>query len=499
MNSGIENYRRANLSIQPNLTNPTDIYKNFSSGLGGAQPQQSQQQHNQSQHQQHNQHNQSHQSQSNSFFVPTFPNQLEPQQVHNTTRQQDHLQMNPITTYLMDRSNLTNFTNPSVLSQIDLLEKDINNIFSNNITPDRLERLGSNIISNPQTYDSGSINPKHQMLGEYEKPNLIHNNISKNVFTEALQEYTIIIDSSDRDIGKYPNPFSYRVKFNGLPGSVDANIMKNFDYVKYVKLDTGIIPGRYYYVKQDTSLNQQDFGVVSTLNLNSNPRNSTFTLSSPDVSGNFAIVDITDISESNIITRHIKFCVVGIYPCQIDTNYEFVFSFTNPSNPVGTGTFTPDNYIARYKLTQYSLANDKYTLLYIDELNSPNENSTNDVVGKSFSVMFPDGCNGDLMYTSSGFIDKMFRFALLGQLNQMTISIANSNGVILKNSQQIYTDMNINSSKICTCTTDTNGYFVRNYSCACTYFRHPYYQKFQNTLIFRIGVIEPNIDKNIFS
>lgn len=88
---------------------------------------------------------------------------------------------------------------------------------------------------------------------------------------------------------------------------------------------------------------------------------------------------------------------------------------------------------------------------------------------------------------------------MLGQINQMTISILNSNGNLIKNSKENYTDLNISKSKTCTCTTDSNGYFIRNYSCVCTYFRHPFYQKFQNTLIFRIGVIEPNIDKNIFS
>lgn len=476
MNSGIENYRRANLAIQPNLTNPTDIYKNFSSSIN------------------HNL--------TNINPSPTFVNQFEhSQQIH----QQDQLQINPITPYILSRFNQTNQPNQpnqqnQVLSQIDLLEKDINNIFSNNITPDRLERLGTGIVTNGQIYDSGSLNPKHQMLGEYEKPTLIHNNVSKNVYNESLQEYTIIVDSTDRDIQKYPNPFSYRVKFNGLPGTPDANIMRKFDYVKYVKLDTGIIPARYYYVKQDTSLNTIDFNIVQNLNLVSNPPNSRFVLSSPDVSGTFAIIDISDISEpTNITTRLIRFCTTTPYPCQIDTTYEFSFTYTDPSNPTGSGTFAYNNYIARFKLTPYSLANDKYTLLYIDELSSPNENSTNEIVGKSFSVMFPDGCVGDIIYTSSGFIDKMFRFALLGQLNQMTISIANSNGQILKNSQEVYTDKYINPSKVCTCTTDTNGYFVRNYSCVCTYFRHPYYQKFQNTLIFRIGVIEPNIDKNIFS
>lgn len=434
MNSGIENYRRNNLAIPQSYNNPADLYKHIN--------------------------------------------------------QPDHRQMNPITPYIIPPNN------SPVLSQIDLLEKDINNIFTNNITSDRLDRLGTGIISNGINYDSGSHNPKHLMLGEYEQPKgLIHNNISKNVFTEALQEYTIIIDSSDRDIEKYPNPFSYRVKFNGVPGTKDANILRKFDYVKYVKLDTGIIPGRYYYVKQDTSLNDFDFSVVANLNLSTNPRNSTFQLGSFDVSGTFAIIDINDIDNN----RFIKFANVCVYPVTVDTVYEFSFNYSDPLDPVGSGTFKPNNQITRYKLQNYSLAHDKYTLLYIDELSSPNENATNDQVGKSFSVMFPDGCNCDIVYTSSGFIDKMYKFSLLGQLNQMTISIANSNGTILKNSEINYVDMHINRSKNCICTTDTNGYFIRNYSCACTYFRHPYYQKFQNTLIFRIGVIEPNIDKNIFS
>ncbi len=486
MNSGIENYRRTNLNIQSNLTNPADIYRNFNSQIigsnGSNQPQQQQIHQVQPQQQSHPDQN---------FLLVPNP-QVQQLQFQHPMHAHQFTQMSQISPFVPASNHPINS-----LSQIDLLEKDINNIFSNNITPDRLERLGSGIVANGQVYDIGSLNPKHQMLGEYEKPtNLIHNNISKNVYAETLQEYTIVVDSTDRDIAKYPNPFSYRVKFNGLPGTSDANVMRSFDYVKYIKLDTGIIPAKYYYVKQDTSLNSSDFNTVKTLNLTSNPPNSTFILASPDVSGSFAIIDITDVSGSTVKTRYIRFAIQTEYPTQVDTVYEFIFDFTeNPFTP----TYTANNYIARYKLQPYSLVYDKYTLLYIDELNSPNENSTNDAVGKSFSVMFPDGANGDILYTSSGFIDKMYRFALLGQLNQMTISIANSNGTVLKNSQENYIDKNIKPIKTCTCTTDTNGYFVRNYGCVCTYFRHPYYQKFQNTLVFRIGVIEPNIDKNIFS
>jgi hypothetical protein len=113
--------------------------------------------------------------------------------------------------------------------------------------------------------------------------------------------------------------------------------------------------------------------------------------------------------------------------------------------------------------------------------------------------MFPDGMNCDTLYTSTNFVDKVFKFSNLGILNQLTISILNSNGHLLKNSQQNYLDFNIPLNKYCNCLTETNGYFTRNYQCSCTYFRHPYYKKFQNILIFKIGVIENNIDTNIFN
>lgn len=484
MNSGIDNYRRTNVNIPQNNLNPSDFYKNMA---------------NQQIIYENDSNNQSifdkNVNKNYPYSVEQRPiyqsEEIDPRNIYGSSNQvpsSNQVQPN------------TQIPCNNILSEIDLLEKDIHNIFTNNITPDRLQRLGSADIKNGMKYEMESLNPVHQMLGTYKQPDdLLHNNISKNTYIETLQEYTIIIDSSDRDIEKYINPFFYRVKFTGLAGNNDATIMKKFDHVKYIKLDTGVIPTKYYYVKQDTSLNDADKSTVSNLNLTSNPANSTFSLSSLDISGYFAIIDITDVSGSTQFTRYIRFAGTQVYPNVVDTIYEFVFSFTNIANPIGTATFIENNYIARYKLQTYSLANDKYTLLYIDEFQNTNENSTNDIIGKSFSVMFPDGCNSDVLYTTSGFIDKMFKFALLGEINQMTVRILDSNGNQLKNSKEDYIDYNINSDKNCSCYTDTNGYFIRNYACSCTYFRHPYYQKFQNTLMFRIGIIEPDIDKNIFS
>jgi hypothetical protein len=418
-----------------------------------------------------------------------------------------------------------NIQSPTFIrSQLDVMEDDINKILNNNISTDRINRLGTSDINNGIEYDKNSLHPEHVMLSQYPKPEgLIQNNITNKTFAETLQEYSIIVDSSDRNIKKYPNPFNYRVYFNPVDGINDAFIPRKFNYVKYIKLDTGILPTKYYYVKQDASLNTINFTTVSGFNLTSNPLNSTFTLtgSGTDISGSFVIINIVDVpvdSSGNTYTRYIDFTVPYSYPQTVDVAYELSFTYngdsTNinngvkgipaiPNNPANNPIYTTNNgianYIAKYQLQNYNISLDKYSLLNIDEYLSDNENSTNTFVGNSFSVMFPDSGNCDYLYTSSGFIDKIFKFSNLGVLNQMTISISNSNGNLLTNWPQNYTDYNCNQSKTCTCQTNSNGFFVRDYQCCCTYMRHPYYQKFQNVLVFKIGVIENNIDNVIFS
>jgi len=94
--------------------------------------------------------------------------------------------------------------------------------------------------------------------------NLLHNNVGPVVLNEQITEYRINIDSLDRDIRVYPNPFDFKVKFNpssngivrtevkkrgklktindffdGQPG---PHIVRNFRNVKYIKLDNIVLP-----------------------------------------------------------------------------------------------------------------------------------------------------------------------------------------------------------------------------------------------------------------
>lgn len=382
------------------------------------------------------------------------------------------------------------------MSQLDLLEKDINMILEPTICDNSLDVGRNEVIETDYENDKA-----FEFNKDFNTDSLVDNNVSEKKRNEVLQDYFVTVDSNDRDITKYPNPFIYKVYFNSFT-SDDASITKSFDRVKSIKLETAILPTQYYFTRTDVSLNGSGDD-ITVRNLTDSFLNETFDLTSTDVSGTFAVVDVVDSLSDTTYTRSIKFADETIYPTVISSVYEYNFTFdasggTLPDNVHDSNTVYPSSI---YKFTQqtYSLMDNKYNLLYVDEFSYTNEYSTNDVVAKSFSIMFPDCKNTNVYYTTSKFKDKVYNFSNLGSVNRMTISLKDHVGNQLKNSYADYTDLDVPSTKTCSCYTDVDGYLTRNYRCACSYFRHPFYQHFQNILIFKISCYEVAIDKEIFN
>jgi hypothetical protein len=101
--------------------------------------------------------------------------------------------------------------------------------------------------------------PMIERMNYKNQNNLIHNNVGETVLDENIVEYRVYIDSVDRDVTVYPSPFNFTVKFNassksiihdvkfaGTPGPV---ISREFRNVKYIKLETIILPQFSKYIK----------------------------------------------------------------------------------------------------------------------------------------------------------------------------------------------------------------------------------------------------------
>lgn len=103
-----------------------------------------------------------------------------------------------------------------------------------------------------QGYDPKDMFNNHNFVN---KNDILHNNLNSILLNEEIREYSVMIDSKDRNYQVYPDPFCYEVKFGPLPKSrerINGKIVTyedpapiindNFINVRYIKLETAILP-----------------------------------------------------------------------------------------------------------------------------------------------------------------------------------------------------------------------------------------------------------------
>lgn len=102
----------------------------------------------------------------------------------------------------------------------------------------------------------------------------LHNNLSNIILNEEIREYSIMIDSKDRNYQIYPDPFSYEVRFKPLPKTREKVngkyvvyeepapvINDNFTNVRYIKLEEAILP---FFNRVRTETEENDGEICKT-------------------------------------------------------------------------------------------------------------------------------------------------------------------------------------------------------------------------------------------
>ena len=356
----------------------------------------------------------------------------------------------------------------------------------------------NNNLNNMSLYNNfdnnNRISTPYLNNNEFNKPNLIYNNISDKISVDILVEYVIMIESIDRDIEKFSNPFKYKIYFNPVAQTQDAYIYRTFENVKYIKLETAILPRKYSYFRKDITSLTKDYSTLINTNWK---RNDNFTF---DTSNNYTIIEDYIINK----IRYIKYGITKPLPETIDKVYELQYKlqYDTSTNIILQYDISKNIFITLYEfqLIDLSLENEKFLLLNIDEIKDTNDMATNIEISNAFAILFPDYVNGDFFYTNTQGVDKIYRFSQLGNIKSLTINITDYEGKDFNTqSYKMFTDSHISKNKKCICKLNSDGEIIRDYGCSCSYIRHPYYKKFQNTLLFKIGVIENDIDKSIIN
>lgn len=254
--------------------------------------------------------------------------------------------------------------------------------------------------------------------------NILHNNLNSILLNEEIREYSVMIDSKDRNYQIYPDPFNYEVKFNPLPKSREKVngkyvtyeepapiINTNFTHVRYIKLEEVLLP----------------------------------------IYNRVRVMDVAN-DDGELESK-----------LQVDT----------------------------YK----PLTDNLYVLLSLGgEYTDENYKSTNDVLSDSFATVYYD-CKVNnthyFGYMSNGI--KIFPQDQLAKIDKLKINFMDPYGMPLKCT---HVDKRIKSNMICNCVDpegdDDTDCFKHNLS-------HPLNPIFQHHLHFKIGVVEPRLNKLTFN
>jgi len=369
----------------------------------------------------------------------------------------------------------------------------------------------NNITSFGEENEDTMIHTPYTTLDKFNKPDVLFKNINESKpQVDVLNEFIVNIDSSNRNVTFYPNPFKLRVMFNPAYAgyTTDANgnkvansvaadltIPKAFENIKYLRLETATLP-RYYLLTLTTATsatpalgdaNEQTILAAVITNINTNKATSTYNFAGyiNSVGGSYSpptgyvtqYVAYTWVSATNI---NAKFNVVN--SSSVSIAYELVFNGTSAQT-------ISKRYIVN---TTSDLSTDRYLMINIDEITDNTQNSTN---GKNqYNYLYPDYITTNYFYGDNHFVDKIFKNAKLGTIQTLTITLSDSFGNLITGGNYIDTT-NSTTDMVSTTSTQTA---TTVYNDSISYVRHPYYRPFQLTLMFKVGCYETEIDKKIF-
>ena len=375
-------------------------------------------------------------------------------------------------------SNMTSLPN-QLHRSLDLLAQTDQLTISNKNK--NLNLNDSNIVANNEISDpfdsSQGIGKPFIPYDEQPKPTAYFNNFTNLGKTDIIKEYICHVNSIDRDINKYPNPFHFLVKCAPLAGDTNASISRTFTNIRYLKIETAVLPRRYYVVKKTITTDPVLDNIFKNYNVYNLPSNNT-------IVNEWIIIHC--LYENNKLIINYTLYEPDISK-PINTTYEYNMYNNN------TETF-------QYTLSNVSLENNKYTIVYLNDINDVSQFSTDITLSKAFNVLYPDLSYGDTLYVDCRYADKIYKYSDLGNINKLELTLANPLGKELSinlNSLD-YNTPNLNNTN-CTCGIDNNGNTIRDYKCVCTYIRHPRFIKYQIDLMFKFGIVETDFDKRAFA
>jgi hypothetical protein len=279
-----------------------------------------------------------------------------------------------------------------------------------------------------------------KMLDNKYLQNTIYDNLNENLNKEQIQEYRLNIDSMDRDITLYPDPFQYCVVFGPVVNSGVDTTIQRMETKQQLKNEIKKI-NKQRNPTRPLKASQEDFDDDLEL-LKTNPdiivnyENTLKRIFNPYITRDF--VNVKFVRLDNVVLPRFNKVIINsnwnYCNCCYGIECNNCYLSNNPNTPitddyqrVKTEMIKNDRYIPDDNHLG-PLFTDRFVLVGIKELSNNQNLSTNQINESSFTI-FPDKYMGLLYWRGSPYYAvKIYKDSLLGNITKLSFKFYDSFG-----------------------------------------------------------------------
>jgi len=267
------------------------------------------------------------------------------------------------------------------------------------------------------------------------KHETLYDNLNENLLKESIKEYRLNIDSSDRDVQMYQDPFNYIVHLgpvtnSGINASVSRTNIKNElkNINKKNKSNKSNKNNDYYdhneiYEIKDT-INDKIF-------IFDNPNAiKEYTINLERSFNPYIIRDFSNVSyiklDCAVVPKYNSICINKCWDFCRKKHHKKNF-FKDEYDRIKDYIILNDRYIPDDK-NEYNPLGDRFIQIYIKELQSVRNFGTNPITDKSFLLIYDKTLGALYLKLIPYSATKTYKDSLLGNLTKLSIQFYNSWG-----------------------------------------------------------------------
>ena len=288
------------------------------------------------------------------------------------------------------------------------------------------------------------------------KHETLYDNLNENLLKESLKEYRLNIDSIDRDIQTYPDPFNYIVTLgpvtnSGIIDTVSKSSLKQdlkTELKNQKKKNQNI--QKNYLEQEEKRLKNLDNKYLeqnqNEINVFENPDSiKEYVLNLERSFNPYIIRDFKNINyvklDCVVIPKYTSICINDNWDFCRKHHHKKNF-FKDEYDRIKDYIILNDRYIPNDK-EEYNPLGDRFVQIYIKELQSIRNFGTNPTTDKSFILIFDKVLGALYLKLIPYSATKIYKESLLGNLTKLSIQFYNSWGEPLKINTE-YIDYEIN-------------------------------------------------------